>query len=60
MASSILIKYKLFLNRSIWPIDKTLTGTTTVGESGTRSNGNEGVLHTAEISRPGASPADAV
>ena len=30
---------------SIWPIDKTLSGTTTRGHSGPKSDGNEGVLH---------------
>ena len=30
-----------FLNRSIWPIDGTLTGTTTPGQSGPISNANE-------------------
>ena len=34
-----------FLNISIWLIDKILTGTTTPGQSGLGSNGNEGVLH---------------
>ena len=32
------------LNSSIWPIDKTLSGATTPGQSGTRSDGNEDVL----------------
>ena len=36
MASSILIEYESFLNRSIWPIDGTLT-------DGSEGNGNEGV-----------------
>ena len=30
---------------SIWPIDRTLSGTTTLGQSGLGSDGNEGVLH---------------
>ena len=29
---------------SIWPIDRTLSGVTTPGQSGLGSNGNEGVL----------------
>ena len=33
------------LNSSIWPIDMTLTVTTTLGQSGPGSNSNEGVLH---------------
>ena len=32
------------LNSSIWPIDGTLTGTTTLGQSGSGNNGNKGVL----------------
>ena len=31
-------------NISIWPIDKTLSGVTTLGQSGPGSDGNEGVL----------------
>ena len=30
----------------IWLINETLKGTTTLGQSGSQSNGNEGVLHT--------------
>ena len=45
------IEYKSFLNRSIRPIDGTLTG-----KSGSGSNGNDGVLYTSQISRTGASP----
>ena len=41
MASSIPIKYEYFLNRSIWPMDGTLTRTTTPDQSGPGSNGNE-------------------
>ena len=46
--------------RSIWPIDGTLTGTSTLGLSKPRSNGNKGILHTFQISRTGASPSDTV
>ena len=38
----------------------TLTDTTTLGQSSSGSNGNEGVLHTSQNSRTGASPSDAV
>ena len=31
-------------NSSIWPIDRTLSGVTTPGQSGPGSDGNEGVL----------------
>ena len=35
---------------SIWPIDWTLSGATTPGQSGPVSNGNEGVLHIPQSS----------
>ena len=35
---------------SIWPIDKTLSGATTPGQSGPGRNGNEGVLHIPQSS----------
>ena len=38
---------------SIWPIDRTLSGATTPGQSGPWSDGNERVLHI-----PGTSPSD--
>ena len=41
-------------------MDGILTGITTPGRSGSESNSNEGVLHTPQISRTRASPADAV
>ena len=40
-----------FLIRSISLIDGTLTDTNTPGQSGLRSNGNKGVLHSPQISR---------
>ena len=43
MVSNIPIQYIYFSNGSIWPMNGTLTGTTTPGPSGPRSNGNEGV-----------------
>ena len=49
-----------FLNRSIWPINESLTGTTNLGPSGPGSNSSEGVLHILQISRTGASPLDVV
>ena len=36
-------------------IDRTLTGTTPLGQSGPGSNGNEGVLNILQSSRTGAS-----
>ena len=38
------------------PIDGTVTGTTTPGQSGPESNDHEGVFHTSQISRTGPSP----
>ena len=46
MVSGIHIKYKWFLNHSIWPIDGTLTDTATTGQSEPESNGNKGVNST--------------
>ena len=46
------------LNSSIWPIDRTLSGATTLGQSGPGSNGNKEVLHIHQISKAGASPLD--
>ena len=45
---------------SIYPIDGTLTGATTPGQSGPGINGNERVLHIPQGSRNGTSPPDAV
>ena len=51
-------KVREWLNSSISPTDKTLTGTTTPGQSGPGSNGWEGVLHIPQISNTGASLSD--
>ena len=51
MKSSISIEYKKFLNWSIWPIDRNLTGTTTLSQSGPGSNGKDGALHILQISK---------
>ena len=48
-----------FLNRSICPIDGTLTDTTTMHQSGTGSNGNVGVFSTPQFYRNGTSLSDA-
>ena len=37
-------------NSSIWPIDGTLSGAITLGQSGPGSNGNKGVLHIPQSS----------
>ena len=47
-----------WLNNSIWPIDRTITGANTLGQSGPGSNDNEGVTHIFQKSRAGASPSD--
>ena len=46
------------MNSSIWPIARTLTGSTTSGQSGTESNGNEGMLYIPQSSKTRASPWD--
>ena len=44
---------------SIWPIDRTISGATTSGQSGSGSDGNEGVLCIPQSSSiTGASPSD--
>ena len=46
-------------NSSIWSINRTLSGATTLGQSGPMSNGNEEVLHITQSSNiTGASPSD--
>ena len=42
----------------MWPIDRTLSAATTLGQSGPESNTNEEVLHIPESSRAGALPSD--
>ena len=41
-------------NWYIWPVDGTLTGTTTWGQSGPGINTNEKALHTSQISGAGS------
>ena len=45
-------------NSSIWPIDGTLSGTTTPVQSGPGRNGSEGVLHVSQSSLIRSSPSD--
>ena len=40
------------LNSFIWPIDGTLSGDTTPGQSGPRNDGNNGVLHISKALTP--------
>ena len=51
IVSKIPIEFEQFLNKFIWPIDGTLTGITTSGQSGAESNGHKEVLHSPQISR---------
>ena len=52
-------KRKCTSNSSIWPIERTLFGATTPGQSGPRSIGNEGVLYFPQSSSiTGTSPSD--
>ena len=46
-------KYSKWLNSAIWPIDRTLTGTTTPGQSGPASKVNERVFHISQNSKTG-------
>ena len=43
------IEYELFLNRTIRPLDGTLAGTTTPGQSMTGSNSNKMVHRSTEL-----------
>ena len=44
---------------STWPIDRTISGATTPGQSGPESDGNEGTLHIPQsYSITGTSPSD--
>ena len=54
------MKYEWFLNISIWPTDKILTGPSTPGLNEPGSNVNDGVIHLRQISRTGASLSDEV
>ena len=42
---------QIYLNISIWPIDRTLIGTTTQSKNEPGSNDNEGVIHSPQFSR---------
>ena len=51
-------KYSEWSSHSMWPTNRALIGTTTPGQSGLRSNSNEGVLHIPQSSWNGTSPSD--
>ena len=53
-----LIKYEWFLSRSIWPLNRTLKGITTLGQSGPESN--KGVHHTTQSFKTETLPPGAV
>ena len=55
--TSVICWYTVY---SIWRIDRTLSGTTTTGQSGPGSNGNKGVLCISQISKAGAWPSDSL
>ena len=46
------------LNSSIWPIDRTFSCATILGQSGPGSNGNKGVFHIPQSSKTGATSSD--
>ena len=50
---NLVVKHYFFINSFF---DETLTGTTIPGQSGPKSNGDEGVLHTPQGPRTGTSP----
>ena len=45
-------------NRSIWPLDKTLSSAITPVQNGPGRDGNEGTFHIPKISKTGALPLD--
>ena len=53
-------RIQIILNRSISPIDRNLTYTSTQGQSEPGSNSKEWVLYSPQISRHGTVPSDAV
>ena len=56
----MIIIFNKWLNDSIWPIDGTLTSTTTLGQNEAGSNGNERVHHNLQSYTTRASLSDAV
>ena len=62
LAANVFMKFKIILNiilnRYIWLLDGTLTGTTTPSQSGPGSNGYEGILYIPRSSVIGASPSN--
>ena len=56
----VIINISHLLVHIVWPIDSTQSGAPTPGQSGTKSYGNEGVLHIHQISKDGALPWDSL
>ena len=54
------IDMEWFLNRSIWPVVRTLTSIIILDQSWPGSNGNEKVLHTHQLSKTDASLSNAL
>ena len=54
----VLLNTNIFLYRSFWPVDRTLTSTTTPDHSGPGSNVNEKALDILQISRTETLPSD--
>ena len=50
----------LYIVCSIWPIDRTLSGVTILGQSEPGSDGNEKVLQISKISKAGTSQSDSL
>ena len=55
---SCLFAHSLIAKSSIWPMDGTLSESTSLGQSESESNCYEGVLHIPQSSRIEASPSD--
>ena len=54
------IQIRIIFKQINWPVNGTITDTTTPSQSGPGSNGNKEDLHTLQISRTGASPCNVV
>ena len=60
MVSSIPVKYKIIFTQIYLTHKCAPTDTTTPGQSGPGSNGNEGILHTTQSPITGVTPLDAI
>ena len=56
----MISEFRKLLHISIWLIDGTLTDSTTPGQREPGSNDNEGIRHSFQSSRTGASQTDEV